>query len=68
MNYKPFVSWGVFGAATATERANRFASWGLMGSLPSYMAPVVTGMVWATGKVRHLIGNLTTGRLGKTRA
>jgi len=35
MNYLPFVSWGAYGAASDTARANFWASWGLMASLPS---------------------------------
>ena len=33
MNYLPWVSWGVYGATTAKQRANYFASWGITGSL-----------------------------------
>jgi hypothetical protein len=31
MIYRPYVSWGVFGAPDATARASYFASWGLLG-------------------------------------
>jgi len=34
MNYLPFVSWGMYRGANAAERANFFASWGLMQDLP----------------------------------
>ncbi len=34
MNYLPFVSWGMFGGASAKQRSNFFASWGLMADLP----------------------------------
>ncbi len=35
MNYLPFISWGMYGGATAKQRANFFASWGLMADLPA---------------------------------
>lgn len=41
MNYLPFVSWGMYGATDATERANFLASWGLMASLPSAVTSLV---------------------------
>lgn len=41
MNYLAWVSNGVYGASDATERANLFASWGIMDSLPSLI--VVAG-------------------------
>jgi hypothetical protein len=34
MNYKPFVSWGVYGASAA-QRPHFFVSWGLMALLPA---------------------------------
>jgi hypothetical protein len=34
MNFKMWVSWGVFGATTARQRACGFASWGIRISLP----------------------------------
>lgn len=33
MNYLPFVSWGMYGGTSAKERANFFASWGLIANL-----------------------------------
>lgn len=42
MNYKPFVSWGMYGGTTATENANLFASWGLMDVLNAGPTPTVT--------------------------
>jgi len=41
MNYLPFVSWGMYGAATATQRANFWASWGIMASLPGAVASAI---------------------------
>ncbi len=35
MNYLPFVSWGMYGGTSAKQRANFFASWGLMENLTS---------------------------------
>lgn len=42
MNYKPYVSWGIFGGTNATQRANYFASWGLFASFPT--PPVGSGL------------------------
>lgn len=33
MNYIPFVAWGLCPDGTATQVANYFASWGLIGDL-----------------------------------
>ena len=41
MNYLPWVSNAIYGGTNATERANYFASWGIMGSL---VAAVETGL------------------------
>lgn len=30
MNYLPYIGWGFYGAASSTERANFWASWGMM--------------------------------------
>jgi len=38
MNYKPYLSWGVFGGSNATQRANGIASWGLRLSLAAAVA------------------------------
>jgi len=35
MNYLPFVSWNFYGAATSTERASYYCSWGMVGIAPS---------------------------------
>jgi hypothetical protein len=35
MNYIPFVCYGLCPGGTATQIANYFASWGLIGDLPS---------------------------------
>jgi hypothetical protein len=32
MIYRPYVSWGVFGAATTAARAAYYVSWGLLGA------------------------------------
>lgn len=37
MNYKPFVSWEVYGAATSTETAHYFASFGLYKDVLTYL-------------------------------
>ena len=34
MNYLPFVSWGFYGAVTATQTANFYVSWGLLADIP----------------------------------
>lgn len=34
MNYLAFVGWGFYGASSARERANLYASWGLDADLP----------------------------------
>jgi hypothetical protein len=41
MNYRPFVSYGVYGAASASEMRCYFASYGLLGDAPEPV-PVVT--------------------------
>jgi len=46
VTYKGFVSWGMYGGATSQQRANLYASWGLMtvvgaivgSSIPVFMA------------------------------
>lgn len=42
MNFRAVVGWGFYGAATATQRANLWSSWGLMESLPVYVPPVTS--------------------------
>lgn len=34
MNYKPVVGWWFYGGTTATQTANFFGSWGLLGDAP----------------------------------
>jgi hypothetical protein len=34
MNYLPAVAWGLCPGGTATQVANYFGSWGLLGDLP----------------------------------
>lgn len=41
MNYLPFVSWGMYGGTSAKERANLFASWGLMADLPAIVSNII---------------------------
>jgi hypothetical protein len=35
VNYKPVVGWWFYGGGSATETANYFGSWGLLGDAPS---------------------------------
>jgi hypothetical protein len=46
VNYLPFVSWGMYGGSTAKERANFFASWGLMASLPNLTANFIAAIAY----------------------
>ena len=60
MNYLPWVSNAVFGGADATERANYFVSWGIMGTL---QVAIESGIVYKFKKlITHipLLFNLTT--------
>ena len=41
MNYLPFVSWGMYGGTSAKERANFFASWGLMADIKAVAAGAI---------------------------
>jgi hypothetical protein len=45
MNYKPAVSWGVFGATSSSERTSFFASWGLLASAPEAPVGVVSNLL-----------------------
>jgi hypothetical protein len=59
INYLPAVSWGVFGAASVTERASFFASYGLFGDAPS-PAPglniyVLVSGVWKQIAALHVL-------------
>lgn len=40
VNYMAMLSWGMYGGATASQRANLFASWGLMQSLISAVVTI----------------------------
>ena len=42
MNYLPFVSWGLYGATSASERASFFSSWGLLDVLPESSARIIS--------------------------
>ncbi len=46
MNYLPFVGFWFYGGADSTERANYFASWGLLDDLPDYSGPSFVKRVW----------------------
>ena len=49
MNYKMWISHGVFGAASARQRACGFASWGIRVALPAIAGAVnwlKTGYWW----------------------
>jgi hypothetical protein len=41
MNYVPFIGFAFYGASNATQRANFFASWGLLGALSSGPSPSI---------------------------
>mgnify|MGYP001561669166 CR=1 FL=1 len=43
MNYLPFVGFGFYGAVNDTQRANYFASWGLLGDAPE---PTTISKTW----------------------
>ena len=45
MNYLPFVGYWFYGAANSGERANVFASWGMLDDLPAYDGPTFFGRV-----------------------
>lgn len=44
-NYLPFVSWGMYGAENAPQRAHFFASWGLMKTLYNGLGIIVPKFV-----------------------
>jgi hypothetical protein len=39
MNYLPYVGFWFYGASSSGERANVFASWGMLDDLPESSAP-----------------------------
>ena len=45
MNFKAVVGWGFYGAASATQRANLWSSWGLMESLPAATPSVIASLL-----------------------
>ena len=48
-NYLVWVSWGVYGGASASERSAGFVSWGMMTVLPAIAATVnwlIRGFWW----------------------
>jgi hypothetical protein len=45
MNYLPFISWGVFGARTAAERANCFVSRGLLFSFSALANKIYKNLI-----------------------
>jgi hypothetical protein len=45
VNYKAWVGWGFYGAASARSRANLWSSWGMLVSLPSGLSSRITCIV-----------------------
>lgn len=40
MNYKPAISWGVYGGSSIFEISSYFSSWGLLGD--AHIPPLIT--------------------------
>lgn len=43
MNYRPYVSWGAYGATTAAKAAHLYTSWGIFDPTPFPAAIAVIG-------------------------
>ncbi len=52
MNYKPFVGFAFYGATTDSQRANYFASWGLLPDLP---LPTLGGFLLISDSISFLL-------------